>query len=283
MKEYGFTDIEKEICVFLSAIEIIENAVNENMLTISPVGGENASVWANGSAEEKLFLIRCVDFVSTVGSIFSNDNGNNIDLLSHISDKSLLAGRELTELKTASEEFLTWLDKKSLFKDVYFSYRCDKIDLSVKNIDIVKICGNASKHNFARLDRMRKTLKQIFIDNSIDVRKISNKDWIFVLQDFVSIFMEDNGFIAKYISCLAYYMNEIRWAIYYTLQPVFEQYCYTDIANGISGYRYKRPHCISGESYALFWDLMNMQRKEPYVKRFGIMDVWLRDDTYCCH
>lgn len=276
---YAFNEKEQEICVFLSAIEILKNAVNRDMLSINN-GMENVCVRPNGLSQEKLFLALSVDLISEVGDIFSGKKQSTLDLLKCISDMSFLSGTELPKLKIASQQLLDWLDEKSVYRNINFSYKSLERNLLICNRDVVRICGNSGKHNLNRLDSVRKILGRIFADNKVSDIITNNKDLIFLLQDFNNVFVGDGGLIGKYINCLSYFMNELEWAIYYSLRPVFDKYCFCEIVNGIRVNKYRRPDGLSEEGYWLFWDLMNENSREPYIPRFKIMDVWLRAYAY---
>lgn len=279
--DYDFNDKEKEICAFLSAIEMLNNVINRDVLKIGK-GVTDVSVQPNGIAHEKLFLAICVDFITRVGDIFPKQNENTLELLRNISEKSLLTGRGMKELKKATQAFLDWLEEKSNFSNVYFPCRGLEVSLSIKNKDIIAICGNSAKHNLNHLDGVRKILFNIFEDNKVIDFKLSNKDIIFLLRDFNDTFAGDGGFIAKYVHCLAYFMNELRWAIYYSLKPVFDS-CYIGarVNNNLISYEYERPTGLSEEGFDLFWDLMNEMFNPPYINRFKILGIWLKPNTYC--
>lgn len=277
--DYGFNDKEKEICAFLSAIEILKNAVNREILAIDD-GITDVSIRAKGSAQERLFLIMNVDFLSKVGKIFPGDSRNTLQLLNDISDMSLLTGNKMPFLKSASQEYLNWLEEESVYSNIYFPSKSIDLSLTIKNIDIVKICGNTSKHNINHLDRVRETVNKILVENNVDNIRINDKDLIFLLQDFDNAFMGDGGFIAKYINCLAYFMNELLWAIYYSLKPVFDKHYNGRVVNNMVRYEYLRPDDLSEEGFSLFWDLMNEVYSRPYIQRFKLLDIWLKPGTY---
>lgn len=279
VRQYNFNDKEKEICVFLSAIEILKNAVNKNILSIGKCN-KDVTVLAKDIAQEKLFLALAVDLISKVGNIFPRENKSTLELLFEVSKHSLLTGTELSSLKDDSKRFIDWMDEKSLYGNFNFPSKEINVSLAISNRDIILICGNSAKHNFNRLDSMRKVLEKIIEENHINDIMLSNNDLIFMLRDFYDFFVGDNGFIAKYIYCLSYFMNELLWDIYYSLQEVYYDHYLEKRVDGFPAYEYIKPEGLSEEGFALFWNLMNEVRHEPYIQRFKPMDIWLKPDTY---
>lgn len=276
---YDFNDKEKEICAFLSVIETLNNATNKRMLYFSgPVN--NITIQAKGVAEEKLFMILSADLLIKVGQIFSDKNINILEVLRCISDDSLLTGTELIELKQVIQAFLDWLNEKSSYSNIYFASKNLDLSLDISNANIIRICGNSVKHNLNHLDAVRKTLLNVLEENHISDVVITNKDLVFLLQEFNANFWSDNGYIYKYINCLAYFMNELRWAIYNSLKPVFDSHYVGKKTNGINGYEYLETDDLSDVGFGLFRELMEEQYCEPSIPRFNILNVWLRPNTY---
>jgi len=72
-------------------------------------------------------------------------------------------------LLDATEEFSDWLGRKVPVEDIWFPSLERKVDLQILRIDFLKLCGNISKHSFARLSgdvgRIEKTLRE----NNVEV------------------------------------------------------------------------------------------------------------------
>jgi hypothetical protein len=71
-------------------------------------------------------------------------------------------------------------------------------------------------------------------------------------------------------SAIAEFLNNIRWGIYEYLKPEFARSFTEDDPVSIA-YRFIYPqHCDNQVARAMYRDLMNMVRSEPYLPKFEV-------------
>ncbi|WP_344842965.1 hypothetical protein [Celeribacter arenosi] len=175
-------------------------------------------------------------------------------------------GENCLPLKDAIKSFSNWLGGDAVFKNVYFPSIKWTGTLRVNRKDYLKVCGNATKHGFLRLDRMVKLVKRILHDNG---KVIDDGEVYLVLPDFIEWFRENVVFASA--SQIAWHLNEIRWGIYDYLSPEFKRsFEPTKVMSGAQMYRYKYPNGLSDPLIkSIYWDLMNEVRSAPSVPRFN--------------
>lgn len=155
----------------------------------------------------------------------------------------------------------TWLAEK-VTVETHLPSLSRTINLSLSRLEFVYICGNISKHNFARLTRVAKKVRKLLKQNDID---LTPPDVITVLDDFYERFHYD--ILTYHSSTLVQLLNDVRWGVHnysveylrsYRKDPIDEiRYSY-DIPTGI----------VHNIAQICYWDLMNSVRQEPYVKPF---------------
>jgi len=92
-----------------------------------------------------------------------------------------------------------------------------EISLNISNKDIVKICGNMTKHSIQHLSIIQKQLRNILSDNEantygFDVRLLMN--------DFYSRFNTD--YLLRYSTNIVKMLNDIRMYINFYLLPEYK-------------------------------------------------------------
>ena len=107
---------------------------------------------------------------------------------------------------------------------------CDT-DVLLRNRFVLEICGNVVKHNFTRLDRTQNKLKKVLIESGLDETVVESKIE-YLLDDVSNHFLGDGKSICTFIYDIAYYLNNIRFAIYEYLEFEYSKsYTETEVMN----------------------------------------------------
>ncbi len=137
------------------------------------------------------------------------------------------------------------------------------INLTLSRQEFVYICGNISKHNFARLTGVAKKVRELLRQNDID---LTPPDVIAVLDDFYERFHYD--ILTYHSSTLVQLLNNVRWGVQNYLKPEYLRSYRKDPVDEIR-YSYDVPAgIVHNIAQTCYWDLMNSVRQEPYVKPF---------------
>lgn len=209
-----------------------------------------------------LFLIRALDFATErADRQLTGVEGSCLDVLKSASISASFDRNESVKfLATAVQEFEEWLNYRT---DMTFWLPDLDINakLNVSRSELLHISGNYSKHNIARLTRVSKSFHKILIENGYDVEIESIPFAI----DYFCDHLNENYFIYQ-CTWLSELLNNIRWAIYDYLYPVFTE---TYIRESELSIRYDYPEGVSNEtSQKWYWGMMDAVLRKPYFKRF---------------
>lgn len=257
-----FTAIEQEIIFLKASNESIGSMVNHDVLELS--GGDNgAQAIFKTSIHQRYFNIILVDFLSKSAEEVTGEKISSLDALVKICEvPNFNQHNSVKSLRRAVTVFKKWLEHEIKVK-VWFRSINLKTDLKVQRQEIIKICGDISKHTFSRLHVRARELKKILKRNG---KEVSDDDGLALLDDFYERFHTD---IFTYQgSHIVEQLNSIRWGIQVYLQPEFNgslvYECYTPLK-----YRYTYPDGINTKFVKYcYWALMNDIRATPYMKRF---------------
>jgi hypothetical protein len=142
------------------------------------------------------------------------------------------------------------------------------IALKITRIEFIKICGNISKHNILGLSRQAKTIQEIFDKNNVPIELT---EALLIMEEFYQQFHDD--LLNYHASTIAEFLNNLRWAVYEYLQPLYEQSveCRWDERLKLNLPDYHYPDDIVNQYVReVFWNLMNDVRSEPYMPRFTV-------------
>lgn len=170
-------------------------------------------------------------------------------------------GQNISALKEAVEVFEAWLDTEVLFEEVHIPELSKVLNLRLKRIMFLKICGDIAKHNFSRLEANVGRIRKIFKDSGCEIDEQQGykilpefKDWF-----YDNIFFYHSGSIAEML-------NNIRWSLYDYLRPVFNA---AYVKEDEIKYHFIVPTEVRQPlATRMFWDLMNAVRDKPYFPRF---------------
>jgi hypothetical protein len=263
------TNIEEEV-VFLKAIkELIDSMVNFEMLAI--LGSDpDSQIQFRTATHQKFFDIILVDFLSKTNKNIVSGETDYLDSLQSICESPHfeVAG-SVTALRESTTAFVAWLEQE-VEVPTWFPAINKNTVLKITRKLIVEVCGNISKHNFLRLDRMGKKLKTILESSKVP---ITLDDALLALADFYEQF--HTNILSYHSSTIAEFLNNMRWGIYEYLQPEFQRSIVWE-THDPPKYRYTYPTSVTTKfAKECYWELMNEVRNPPYVRRFQVTP-WLK-------
>ncbi|MBA8904175.1 hypothetical protein [Phyllobacterium sp. P30BS-XVII] len=276
-------DIEREAIILEAAWAMIDDMVNWAMF-VKTDKRETSNLMFLTHQHARLFIIILGDFLSEIKSFKGssiplgltpappNTGPANLTFLYHLRQVcvSPKLGTEIGGLRAAVEVFASWLEGVFTAEKVNLGSIDVVVDITVPRYRYVKMCGDIAKHNLARLDtnvnHLRKLLDQA--GQSID-----EHDGYLAINDFFDWFFSD--IFICHASQIAEFLNNIRWEIYNYLSHEFRRSWH--LKEGATElfpmYGYKVPSEINDPiARAMYWNVMNRSRSEPYVHRFKIHD-----------
>jgi hypothetical protein len=260
-----FNATEKEVIFLKATTELINNMVNFEVLNV--IGNDpDSEIRFNSSTHQQFFNIIMVDFLSkTDNRILGESSSYLMALQSICTSPNFNQNNSVSSLKQATQDFTDWLDTEFLVEKVWLPSINLEIDLNIKRIEFIKICGNISKHNFTRLGAVSNELKTIFQRNS---HTLSDEDALLIFGEFYEWF--HTNIFSYHSSAIAEFLNNIRWGIYEYLQPEFHGSIVYDKKESYM-YQFTIPTTISNSfAKTCYWDLMNEVRSKPYVRQFQV-------------
>jgi hypothetical protein len=276
-------DTEREVVILNSAWEMIDGMVNWAMFEKTDRTELSNLKFPTGQ-HQQLFLILLADFLSQPRGFNgkpvplglkdppSNTTPVNRTFLFHLRDvcANPILGKDASGLSSTVEAFANWLECEFVTEGVNLHDIDAVLDLEVSRIQYIKMCGDIAKHNLARLEFNVEKLRRLLATAGHDVDESTA---YLAIPTFFEWF--ENIFI-YHASQIAEFLNNIRWEIYWYLQPEFRR-----AYNRKEGwtelhpwYGYHVPEMIKQPvAYAMYWDVMNRSRSKPFVQRFHISDA----------
>jgi len=256
-QENNFSDIEKEIISLNIIVEVIDSIIN---LMLFKLQGEDAEkeVIFHTEIHQNFFYIIVVDFLSKTDRRITglNQEETCIDLLERICEEpNFNKNDSISSLISAKNSFESWIEKKVKI-DIYLPSIDRECSLNLTREDIVKICGNISKHHFARLSWVSRKICEILREDNTE---ISPHESLELLDDFYEEF-HDN-ILNYHASHIAEMLNNINWGIYNYLLPEYKKFKESN----------SNESCISIENKFVrrcYMRLMNFVERGPYLKKF---------------
>jgi hypothetical protein len=266
-----FTAIEQEIIFLKASGESIGSMVNHEVLKLSE-GDNGAQAMFKTSIHQRYFNIILVDFLSKSAEEVTGENISSLDALVKICEKpSFNQHNSVKSLRRAVKAFKKWLEHEIKVK-VWFRSIKLKTKLKVQRQEIIKICGDMSKHTFSRLHVRARELKKILKRNG---KEVSDDDGgLALLDDFYERFHTD---IFTYQgSHIVEQLNSIRWGIQEYLQPELKRSMVYESRTPLR-YRYTCPNGVNAEFVMYCYSaLMNDIRATPNMKRFKTCKILTR-------
>lgn len=256
-KKIRLNNIENEVLAINSVINTIDECVNNNIFDL--LGDEEKEVLFKTEYHHRYFNIQLVDFFS------ERNNENMLGYLNKVFDNPQLNPNfEINLVQEKINKLINWYNSDTAF-EVHFSELSLTKTLKISRKNIVKICGNMSKHSLQHLSCVQNQLEKILLQNNVNIDGV---DIRLLMNDFYSRFNYD--YLLRYSSNIAKMLNDIRWYLHYYLLSVYRD-SYKKDSNVPQKYSYIIPSNINEEySKSIYWELMNKTRRKPYVKIFDV-------------
>ena len=261
---------EKEILLLKAVFESINSMVNRNMFILHHNDPDSALL-PHFDVHQKYFNILLVDLLSL--ETFEHRKADLFERLKYVCEKPCY-NVDTDPLKKAVEDFEEWLGQDVKFehdgeiRTFWIPSIAQEITLKIKREGFIKICGNISKHNPLGLDRQAKAIKKIFERNDVE---ITLTEILLIMDEFYEQFHDD--LFNYHISTIAEFLNNLRWAIYEYLQPLFRKSVeyYRDDSDSLWRSKWHLPKDLKNEYIkAIFKDLMRDVSRKPYLPRFQV-------------
>lgn len=259
----------EEVIILLAVHDIIDNIVNRQNLCIHE-GTCDVTIQPTTRVHQNYFLIHLLDLLSVTDADKDAPVASTgyLDAITKISEIPKIGdGITMGSLRSAVAEFNLWLDTTCLTKQPIWFPTIDKsIEVKITRREVIKICGNCSKHNYLRLVRMAKYLNKILSRSNVT---LGIDDAMLALGDFHSVYFDDA--VNYHISTISEFLNRIRIGIHKYISPIRDKYL---IKCGDMAERYSYPNEIN-EDYAkaCYWELMNKARSGPILPEFTVPSI----------
>lgn len=258
------TAIEEEVILLKAIKEQIDEMVNLEVLHL--IGTDpNSSVMFRTSTHCKFFNIVLVDFLSRTDKRASVKQTSYLGALSSICNSpNFDSAQSVTSLKESTKVFIDWLEKE-VEVSTWFPSISTEVDVKIKRVTFLKMCGDISKHNFLRAVGVAEDLKETLDLSGVT---ITIDDALLALTDFYERFHSD--ILIYHASTIAEFLNNIRWGMYEYLQPEFHRSIVWESRNPPK-YRYTYPLEVNTRfAQECYWELMNEVFNPPYIPRFQV-------------
>lgn len=261
-----FNKIETEV-IFLKAIkELIDDMVNYEVIRL--LGDDpHSEIRFNSTTHKKYFNIILLDFLSCSDKKVLGTKLSYLDALQTIcKSPSFNKNNSIRSLTISTREFTKWLEQKVKVEKIWLPSIDLEIDLSIKRIEFIKICGNISKHNFSRLSGVVYELIKIFKRNKYTLK---DEKALLILGEFYEWFHDD--IFCYHSSAIAEFLNNLRWGIYEYLHYEYQQSIIYEGTDQPQRYHYTYPKKINNNfAKNCYWDLMNEVSSKPYMNKFQV-------------
>lgn len=244
-------NIEKEVIFLKSIKDFVDEMVNSEIMIL--LGDElNSEIRFNSITHQKFFNIILLDFLSCSDKNILGEKLSYLWALEKICENpNFNEDNSINNLDISTKEFIEWLEKEVIIEKIWLPSINLELDLSIKRIEFIKICGNISKHNFTRLSGVLNDLIKIFLKNKFT---ISEEEALLILNEFYELFHD--SILEYHSSIIAEFLNNIRWGIYEYLQDKYKKSIPKEIKNIFA------KKC--------YYELMSYIRLKPHMKKFQV-------------
>lgn len=262
MSEISFNEQEQEVIRLKHIIETLDLILNHKVLELRG-NDPDTTIYFHTAIHQKYFYIILLDFLSKPAQELIGENLSGLDMLINIKENPHFnTDKSISELIATTKVFQSWVNKE-ITVDVWLPTIDNQCKVKLKRGEFIKICGNISKHNFARLTGVSKQICRILKRNEND---ISLHDSLLILNEFYERFHDD--ILNYHSSNIVEMLNNIQWGIHDYLLPEFNKSYEKDDSDRMR-YRYIYPRNIKNEFVKkCYWDLMNSIRTKPRLRKF---------------
>lgn len=257
-------NIEQEVIILKAVKELIDSMVNYELISLQG-NDPDSNISFNSAANQILFNIILVDFLSCTDKSGPINQTTYLGGLHFISDNPSFNGSgSMEHLKIATQEFKNWIEQE-VTVDIWLPSIDKNTKISITRFNFLKMTGNISKHNYLRAVGVAEKLKNILAKSGVDVPL---EEALLALTDFYERFHTD--ILGYHSSIIAEFLNNIRWGIYYYLQPEFKKSIVWE-SREPPKYHYTYPTDLNSVfAKACYWELMNEVKSEPYMRKFKV-------------
>lgn len=259
---------EQEVINLCICLEAVGDIANHELFYIIDDSSlqEQALVCFHSSTHQQMFFIRLLDFAreETDKGLTGMKDSSCLQVLKSVCQtKYFDCDNSISTLEESVLALEDWLLQKKTISLWLPTLEIEAV-IEVSRMDFLRIFGNHSKHNLARLSRVSKAIYEILDNHGYSV---SVKEIPLALDDFQEHLQEN--YFAYYGTWLAELVNNIRWGIQAYLWPAF-LLAYKRVPNDPDGrYIYEYPPEIQDRlAKEWFWRLMNNILTRPYHKKF---------------
>jgi hypothetical protein len=256
-----YTPAEYEVFGLIAAAETIDEMVNHTIFRVFE--GDPVHLLFEGPSQRQLFSAFLLDFLSMPDSSLVGLRGTHIEVLGRIAKVPVLRpSASMADLLAALGAMEAWLEGRFTIE-----LASTTASMEMSRGELARLVGNMSKHKFARLTAVVRTIQQIVERSGVTLRA---GDLRLVVDELHERLSQD--LIVYHANALAELLNNIRWAVHDYLVPVFEG-SYRVVQPPL--YRYEFPGDVTDDlARAAFWDLMNDVRRGPHMRRFKVSDAF---------
>lgn len=253
-------EVELEVIVLKGAIDLLDEILSNRLFDILG-SSPDQNILFKTSYYQKYFYLNLVDFLSSMDECFQL-NGKRCSLFDGLLNVSIFsnlgAKQDMSYLKKGLETFDAWLKTEAEVEHWYPNI--DKeLTLKLSRLEMLRTCGNISKHTILRLGRTASDVRRMFQKSQIN---LSDEEAIMCLENFYERFHDD--ILNYHASYIIEMLLDIRRGINQYLKPVYDKHIrYTgkDERLGIQRYEYEIPGAIKSRIVRdMFWELMNNVR-----------------------
>lgn len=257
-------NIEQEVIILKAVKELIDSMVNFELMSLQG-NDPDSNIIFDSMTHQRLFNITLVDFLSCTDKKGPIKQTSYLGGLRFISNNpSFDKGNSIKDLKISIQKFKDWLEQE-VKVDIWLPSIEKDTNLSVTRFNFLKMTGDISKHNYLRAVGVAEELKKLLAKGGVSV---SLEEALLALSEFYERFHTD--ILEYHSSTIAEFLNNIRWGIYYYLQPEFKRSIVWE-SEEPPNYRYTYPKDLYSEfAKACYWELMNEVRNQPYMRKFKV-------------
>ena len=255
-------NIQEEIRILNSSIELIENYVNYSICCFPEDRTKLVnSVLPQDTTAKKYFFILLLDVIAGVNKeiISSKKDGDNLlDLLLKISNSPQLDfnSNRTNELKASVESFIFWLDQ--VFKyEIYSAGIGKELTITLTRKDAIYLIGNRCKHSLLRSSTILKKLVGIYKASGTEV---TPADEIMILEDIDNWLFDDFG--GYHFTKLCELSAKVHFGIMHYIHAIYLQRF--ERLDEIR-YCYKLPENLDEYSKFEYYELLNKARKPSFM------------------
>lgn len=262
-----YTAEEHEVFGLKAASETLDEMLNHRIFKLFP--GKPAYVQFRGPAEQQVFNVFLLDFVSQPEAALVGSKGSHLEILARIASQPSLAPHgPPTAIADAVNETEAWLSR-GFEIELWIPSLNAAHPIHMTRLEMSWIAGNIAKHKSARLTRVTRKIQEIVQRSGITLKP---GDLRLVLDDLDERFNDD--LLLYHANALAEMLNNVRWAVHEYLLPHYEA-VYRNEGGDPPVYRFEYPNSVSDElARSAYWDLMNEVRRKPFMERFTIGDEY---------